>query len=133
MAFASKCASCGLSEVVYLQSGRRQPTDSHSLDASVSSKASLSGNGLPLGLNSFLSKRVASRKGRVCQAASSGEEASTSETEGTPAPTKRYVRRPKLKVPEADPNLKTYAVEDDNVVVEGVARIDRGEDTVTLG
>ncbi|GAQ80398.1 hypothetical protein KFL_000530250 [Klebsormidium nitens] len=42
-------------------------------------------------------------------------------------------RRPKVKVQEADPNLKTYAVEDENVVVEGVAKIDRGEDNMNLG
>lgn len=67
---------------------------------------------------------------RRCPAAASGDEASTSEA---PAPAKRYVRRAKAKLPEADPNLKTYAVEDENVVVEGVAKIDRGEDTMSFG
>jgi hypothetical protein len=69
---------------------------------------------------------------RCCRAASDSNDASTSQTDAAPA-AKRYVRRPKVKLPSVDPNLKAYAVEDENVVVEGVAKIDRGDETVAIG
>jgi hypothetical protein len=69
---------------------------------------------------------------RYCRAASDNNDVSTSQTDAAPA-AKRYVRRPKVKVPSVDPSLKAYAVEDENVVVEGVAKIDRGDETVAIG
>lgn len=71
-------------------------------------------------------------KTRYCRAASDSNDVSTSQTDAAPA-AKRYVRRPKVNLPSVDPKLKAYAVEDENVVVEGVAKIDRGDETVAIG